>query len=116
MIDSRISLINVATPDGDKDYVALISPELAFSIGLFPEAILGVLKRPLSPGDGIAWDNFIPNAVFASFVASSLQHTARRIRSCGKRRNKSARAVSSLLTAARRRRKAPFLRKISSGS
>jgi hypothetical protein len=70
MIDSRISLINVATPDGDKDYVALISPELAFSIGFFPEAILGVLRRPLSPGDAIAWDNFIPNSVFARFLAS----------------------------------------------
>ena len=70
MIESLISVINVASPEGPRDYVALISPEIAFSAGLYPEAIMGVLKRPLDANGGVTPDNFIPNSVFVKFLAS----------------------------------------------
>ena len=67
--ETSIGVITVATPDGMKDYVALTSAATAFSAGLLPEAILGVLKRPLHDGGTITPDNFIPNSVCAKFLA-----------------------------------------------
>ena len=68
MTKPSIAVINVVTPEGPKDYVALTSPDVAFSAGLIPEAILGVLKRPLDPDEAIAPDNFISNSVFSKFL------------------------------------------------
>jgi hypothetical protein len=47
MSEPAVYVCRVDTPDGTKDYVTLISPEVAFSQGLAPEAIVGVLLRPL---------------------------------------------------------------------
>jgi len=69
MTEASINVIMVATPDGMKDYVALTSADMTFSAGLLPEAILGVLKRPLSDGGTITPDNFIPNSVCVKFLA-----------------------------------------------
>ena len=89
MIDSSISVINVSTPEGPKDYVALTSYDVAFSVGLFPEAILGVLRHPVAPDAGILPDNFVANSVFVKFLTSviarygpddpALQEEAKRI-------------------------------------
>jgi hypothetical protein len=52
-----------------RDYVTLTPPDAAFSRGLIPEAILGMLERPLSAGGELAPDNFVANTVFKKFLA-----------------------------------------------
>lgn len=89
MIESMIAVINTHTPEGERDYVAITSPEVAFSAGLIAEAILGVLKRPLGEGGQVVPDNFVANSAFAKFLAwiitthgpddAELQDEARRI-------------------------------------
>ena len=69
MIESSIGVVNVVTPEGPKDYVTLASPDMAFSGGLIPEAILGVLKQPLAASGTLTPDNFITNSVFRKFLA-----------------------------------------------
>jgi hypothetical protein len=69
MTESSVCVVNVVTPEGAKDYVALTSANAAFSGGLVPEAILGILKRPLIPEEPITPDIFIPNSVFSKFLA-----------------------------------------------
>jgi hypothetical protein len=66
MTDYSISVIQVNTPEGWKNYVALTSARMAFSAGLIPEAILGILERPEEP---IAPGNFTANSVFRKFLA-----------------------------------------------
>lgn len=66
MIDSSISVIVADTPEGTKHCVALTSPRTAFSVGLIPEAIVGLLERPKEP---IAPGNFAANSVFRGFLS-----------------------------------------------
>jgi hypothetical protein len=67
MTDLSISVIPVDTPEeGWKYYVALTSARMAFSVGLIPEAILGILERPDEP---IAPGNFTANSIFRKFLA-----------------------------------------------
>ena len=60
----------VDTPDGIKDYVTLIPPEIAFSQGLPPEAIVGVLLRLLGPNEPITPQVFARNRPFVEFMHS----------------------------------------------
>jgi hypothetical protein len=65
-----ISIVAVDSPEGMKHYVALVPPGVAFTSGIVPEAILGVLLRPIEQGLGITPDNFVRNSVFADFLHS----------------------------------------------
>jgi hypothetical protein len=63
-----IHLCRVETPEGFKDYVTLVSPEVSFKQGLAPEAILGVLSRPVDAGQPISPAVFAGNPVFVQFL------------------------------------------------
>src|SRR5438128_488078 len=56
------------TPDGAKDYVSCLPHEQVFARGLVPEAIIGVLLRPLAPGESIIPTVFARNRVFVDFM------------------------------------------------
>jgi hypothetical protein len=70
MSESTVYVCRVDTPEGTKDYVTLIGPEAAFSQGLAPEAIVGVLLRPLNPGESITPEVFARNRAFVDFLHS----------------------------------------------
>ena len=55
----------VETPEGTQDYITLVPAERAFTQGLPPEAIVGVLLRP---DESITPDNFARNKVFVDFL------------------------------------------------
>ncbi len=63
-----ISVCRVQTPDGVKDYVTCLPQEQVFAHGLPPEAILGVLLRPLGEGEAITPDVFARNRAFVDFL------------------------------------------------
>lgn len=65
-----MNICRVDTPDGPKDYVTCLSHEHVFEHGLQPEAIVGVLVRPLVNGEQINPDNFARNRVFVDFMHS----------------------------------------------
>ena len=69
MID-RISICRVSTPDGPKYYVTCLSHEHVFQHGLEPEAIVGVLLRPLENAEEIDPDVFARNRLFVDFMHS----------------------------------------------
>ena len=69
MSEPPIYVCHIATPEGFKDYVTLISPDAAFSRGLISEAILGVLNRALGPEEAITPDVVTTNSVFTKFLA-----------------------------------------------
>jgi hypothetical protein len=66
--DLPIGICAVDTPEGTKYYVALTAMDVAFRRGLAPEAIVGVLLRPLQQGEGITPANFARNSVFVEFL------------------------------------------------
>jgi hypothetical protein len=68
MSEPTVYVCRVDTPEGTKDYVTLIGPEAAFSQGLAPEAIVGVLLRPLELGESITPEVFARNRVFVDFL------------------------------------------------
>lgn len=63
-----ISVCRVDTPDGVKDYVTCLSHEHVFSRGLSPQAIIGVLLRPMESGEKITPEGFARNRVFVDFM------------------------------------------------
>lgn len=69
MTKPRIYVIDVAAPDGPKNYVTLTPPAAVFSEGLIREAILGVLKPEWAPHEPITPDVFVPNPAFAEVLA-----------------------------------------------
>lgn len=66
--ESPIYVCRVQTPDGFEDYVTLVSPESSLQHGLAPEAIVGVLSRPLNPGEQITPQVFARNRMFVEFL------------------------------------------------
>ena len=68
MNETRVFVCRVATAEGDRDYVTLSAPATAFSRGLPPEAIVGVLAHPLRPDEPITPDIFSANRVFIDFL------------------------------------------------
>lgn len=68
MSEPSVYVCRVDTPDRRKDYVTLIPPDVVFSQGLAPEAIVGVLLRPLEPGESIMPQVFARNPAFVEFL------------------------------------------------
>jgi hypothetical protein len=68
MNDAEIFVCCVDELEGVKDYVTLISPEFFSSHGLCPEAIVGVITRPLATGESITSEVFASNRVFVEFM------------------------------------------------
>ena len=64
----ELFVCRVDEPDGFRDYVTLVSPEVSFSRGLLPEAVVGVLSRLLQPDEQITSDVFTRNRVFIDFM------------------------------------------------
>jgi hypothetical protein len=68
MADFPINVCRVDTPEGTKDYVTCLSHEHVFAYGLPAQAIIGVLLRPLEPGEAITPSAFARNRVFVDFM------------------------------------------------
>ena len=68
MSNAEIFVYCVDEPEGVKDYVTLISPDICFSHGLCPEAIVGFIRRPLATGEAITPEVFTRNRVFVEFM------------------------------------------------
>lgn len=68
-MDERFEYVcRVKTPEGERDHVTLLPPEMVFAKGLAPEAIVGVLSRPLQAGERITPEVFARNRVFVDFL------------------------------------------------
>jgi hypothetical protein len=68
MSEPTVYVYRVDTAEGVEDYVTLISPDVAYSQGLVPEAIIGKFARPLEPGEAISPEVFSRNRVFVDFL------------------------------------------------
>jgi hypothetical protein len=68
MSELPITVCRVNTPEGAKDYVTCLSQEQIFSRGLAPQAIIGVLLRPLESGEAISPAVFARNRAFVDFM------------------------------------------------
>ncbi len=68
MGELRIIVCRANTPEGVKDLVTCLPHEQVFGRGLAPEAIIGVLLRPLEPGEAITPAIFARNRVFVDFM------------------------------------------------
>ena len=51
-----------------QDVLTLLPPQITFTKGIIPEAIVGVLKRPLKEGEAITSETFVRNKVFTDFM------------------------------------------------
>src|SRR5437764_12435016 len=76
MAELSIGIAEISTPEGMRDYVTLTPAGVAFSRGLIPEAILGILQRSLSAGGELTPDNFVANTVFKTFLAELIARHA----------------------------------------
>jgi len=72
MADLRMSVCRVNTPEGVKDYITYLDEPQIFAKGLAPEAIVGMLLRPLTAGESITSDVFARNRVFVDFMQSMI--------------------------------------------
>jgi hypothetical protein len=72
MAELPIGICRVDTPEGDKDYVTCLPHEHMFAHGLPPEAIVGVLLRPLEPGEAITPAVFARNRIFVDFMHEAI--------------------------------------------
>jgi hypothetical protein len=68
MAELPISICRAHTPDGVKDYVTCLPHGQVFTHGLPPEAIVGMLLRPLDPSEGITPAVFARNRVFVDYL------------------------------------------------
>lgn len=68
MTELAIGVFRAHTPDGVKDYVTCLPSEQVFARGLAREAIIGVLRRPLEPGERITPAVFVRNPAFEDFL------------------------------------------------
>jgi hypothetical protein len=68
MADLSITVCRVENPDGAKYYVTCLPVEQLCVRGLAPEAIIGVLLRPLKPDEVITPAVFVQNRVFVDFL------------------------------------------------
>jgi hypothetical protein len=66
--DLPITICRVEHPDGEKYYLTCLPPEKLGVRGLAPEAIIGVLLRPLEPDEAITPAAFAQNRVFVDFL------------------------------------------------
>ena len=68
MTELAIGVFRAHTPDGVKDYVSCLPREEVFARGLVPEAIIGVLRRSLEPGERVTPAVFAGNPAFEDFL------------------------------------------------
>jgi hypothetical protein len=68
MAAPSVYVCQIDTPEGSKDYITLLPPEVAFKQGLAAQAVLGVLRRPLEPDEPISPQVFARNRVFVEFM------------------------------------------------
>src|SRR3954451_5206035 len=68
MSEQSVHLCVVNTPEGEKHYFTVLPMDVVSSKGLIPEAIVGVLLRPLGPGESITPEAFARNSVFVKFM------------------------------------------------
>jgi hypothetical protein len=73
---SPMIVCSVDTPEGPKDYVPCLPLEHVFQHGLAPEAIVGVLLRPLESDESITPGVFARNKVFVEFMHSVIARHA----------------------------------------
>ena len=68
MSETSVYICRVDTSEGTGDYVTLLPPEAAFSQGLAPEAVVGVLTRPMASDGAITPEGFAANPAFIEFM------------------------------------------------
>ena len=68
MSEQAVHLCLVDTPEGQKQYFTILPLDVVFSKGLIPEAIVGVLLRPLASGESITPEAFARNSIFVKFL------------------------------------------------
>jgi hypothetical protein len=68
MSDTSVHVCVVNTPEGEKHYLTVLPTDVVFSKGLIPEAIVGVLLRPLAGGESITPEVFARNSIFVKFM------------------------------------------------
>src|SRR3982750_3286222 len=68
MSERHVHICVADTPEGEKHYFTVLPVDVVFSKGLIPEAIVGVLLRPLATGEPITPDVFSRNSVFVKFM------------------------------------------------
>lgn len=68
MTELAIGVYRVHTPDGVKDFVTCLPQEQVFAIGLAAEAVIGMLRRSLEPGEGITPAVFARNPAFEDLL------------------------------------------------
>jgi len=66
--ETEVYVYDVKEADGTKHCVALLPPKSAFASGLRPEAIVGVLLRPLGEGERVTPEVFARNRLFVDFL------------------------------------------------
>lgn len=68
MNESLVHVCIVRTPEGMKHYLTVLQADTVFSKGRIPEAIVGVLLRPLTEGESITPELFARNSIFVKFM------------------------------------------------
>jgi hypothetical protein len=82
MSEAAVYVCQVDTPDGVRDYVTLLPPELFCTRGLASEAIVGELLRRPGSEETITPQNFAPNRVFVEFMHGVIARHAPRQPGC----------------------------------
>jgi hypothetical protein len=75
-MNQNIFICRAESDRGFTDYVTLLSPEIFFSRGLCPEAVLGVLSHSVESIERITPDVFSRNRVFVDFMHDVLARRA----------------------------------------
>jgi|SRR5579871_237365 len=68
MASLPMSICRIDTPDGIQDCVTILDDKLVFARGLPSEAIVGILVRPLGPGEAITAEIFSRNRGFVDYM------------------------------------------------
>lgn len=71
-----IFVARIRTPEGTQDVVTLLPSSVFFNQGLAPEAVVGMLARPLEPGERVTPDLFARNRVFVDFLHQFIAENA----------------------------------------
>jgi hypothetical protein len=70
-------IYRVKLPDGFQDVVSLLRPDVTFSSGLHPSAIVGKFEKLVEGGEGFTEANFRPNTLFVELLHSVIAtHTS----------------------------------------
>jgi hypothetical protein len=76
MSGTQVFICRADTDGGVTDYVTLIPPETFFARGLCPEAVVGVVSRPVESIERITTDVFSRNRVFVDFMHDVIARNA----------------------------------------